>query len=285
MSNRNFNRTYTLRFGQKGSGGRIIGERNELRISFDVEKSDSKTSNTAKLSIWNLSDESIKLLESKDCVVELKAGYDGNNALIFVGNVTELSTSFDDADHETEIEASDSRTALRDANISISYAQPVSSKELYTTIANKMGVSVVFSESFKEITLDKYVYVGACKNALTQIATRCGNAWTMQNGVMQVTMPNEPVTMKGYILSKDTGLIKAPKKVKLSSDNNKEKNLSGWEVEYFLNGAIGVNDVVVLDTKNVSGYYRVKKVKMSGDNMSGDWICKATLLEIKSTSI
>jgi hypothetical protein len=56
--------------------------------------------------------------------------------------------------------------------------------------------------------------------------------------------------------------------------------LSGWEIEYFLNGAIGVNDVILLESSTANGYYRVHKVTFDGDNLEGDWTCTAQLLEI-----
>ena len=53
-------------------------------------------------------------------------------------------------------------------------------------------------------------------------------------------------------------------------------------MEYFLNGAIGVNDVIQLQSSTANGYYRVYKVTVDGDNLQGDWICTAQLLEIKA---
>ena len=46
-----------------------------------------------------------------------------------------------------------------------------------------------------------------------------------------------------------------------------------------MNAAIGVNDYIELDSKYVSGYFVVKKVKISGDNRQGDWICTAQVLK------
>ena len=52
-------------------------------------------------------------------------------------------------------------------------------------------------------------------------------------------------------------------------------------MKYFLNGAIGVNDTVQLKSDRASGYFRVHKVTIDGDNMEGDWICTAQLVRIK----
>ena len=54
-------------------------------------------------------------------------------------------------------------------------------------------------------------------------------------------------------------------------------------MEYLLNGAIGVKDIVELRSKTVSGYFLVHKVTIDGDNMNGDWMCTAQLLKIPET--
>ena len=54
----NFNRQYRLAAGKAGSTGFEIGSgKRPLHVSFSVEKADTNSQNTAKVTIWNLSDE------------------------------------------------------------------------------------------------------------------------------------------------------------------------------------------------------------------------------------
>ncbi len=54
----NFDRQYRLAAGKAGSTGFEIGSgKRPLHISFSVEKADTNSQNTAKVTIWNLSDE------------------------------------------------------------------------------------------------------------------------------------------------------------------------------------------------------------------------------------
>ena len=69
-----------------------------LHVSFSVEKSSEESPNDAKVQIWNLSKQNLSILESKDCIVELKAGYGNNRSLILVGNVSSAITTLDNAD-------------------------------------------------------------------------------------------------------------------------------------------------------------------------------------------
>lgn len=288
MSETNFLRKYTLKCGQKGKKGFEIGNVKDtvapaLHVSFSIEKSDAENPNTAKIQIWNLSDRNLKLLDTKDCIVELKAGYGGNTALILAGNIVSATTVPDNADRMTELEVMDGQVALRDTVISLSLNGPVNCKDVYLQIASKMGLSIVFSGdlSFKKMPKG-FSYVGKAKNALQKIAKYCKHKWTIQNQVIQITLPGRPVSTRSYLLDKSTGLLGAPKRITLGSEGGDEPQRTGWEVQYFLNGAIGVNNIVQLRSSNISGYFRVHKVTFDGDNLEGDWICTAQLLLIKA---
>ena len=185
----------------------------------------------------------------------------------------------------TEIEVADGRVALRDTNISLSMNGAVNSKDLYERVASRMGLSITFAKDLSFVTFPNgYSFVGKGRNALQKAADANGHKWSIQNGVIQVTLPGRPVHTQGYLLNSDSGLISVPKRVLISQSDTNADSLSGWEVEYFLNGAIGVNDVVQLESRAASGYYRVHKVTMDGDNMVGDWVCVAQLLEIQAAA-
>lgn len=283
MANENFMRRYTLKAGQKGKKGFEIGNiknasQEALHISFSIEKSTAKNPNDAKVQIWNLSPKSLSVLEGKDCIIELKAGYGNSTALVLVGNVSSVITTMDNADRMTELQVVDGLAALRDAVISVSVNGKVNCKDVYRKIAASMGVSIMFAKDLSFKTLPNgFSYAGKAKNALQKIAKCCGHKWTIQNGVLQIMLPGRPVSTKGYLLTGDTGLIGVPKKISIGSGKEEK---TGWEVEYFLNGAINVNDVVELRSSAANGYFLVHKVTIDGDNMEGDWVCSAQLLKI-----
>lgn len=105
---KNFDRQYRLAAGKAGSTGFEIGSgKRPLHVSFSVEKADTNSQNTAKVTIWNLSDEHLAELSKNDCVVVLHAGYGDTRPLIFTGVVTFATTKADGADRSTEIELVD----------------------------------------------------------------------------------------------------------------------------------------------------------------------------------
>lgn len=280
----NWIRAYQLSAGQVGEIG--FGT-NELHIQFSVEKSDVASPNTAKISIWNLNPAHKAALEEKDCIVTLNAGYRGNTPMVLTGTVTNVVTEDDGADQKTTVDVLDGRKELRDSYVTLGYLQSTDSKLILQDAAGQMGLPITFSPGASFKPLESYSYVGLAKNVLDKVCASNNLTWTIQNGVIQVTKPNEPISTVAHLISPQTGLIGSPKKLTQSEKNSgsaeenssKNKAQAGWEIRYFLNAAIGVNDLVQLQSKAASGIFRVKSVKMQGDNMAGDWICIAKVVE------
>ena len=285
----NFLRRYVLKAGKMGRQGFEIGKTSEkephaLHISFSIEKSETETSNTAKVQVWNLSPSNLKVLDTKDCVIELQAGYQDHIALVLAGNVVTSTTSLDGADQLTEIEVVDGRVALRDTYISVSYKKKTNCKTIFDYIAKEMGVAVVYSKGCKFKNLPKgFSYVGAAKNALKKLCKTCGLSWSIQNEILHIRRPNETISTRAYVISEETGLLDVPKRITLSEETSsgKKKDRVGYEIRYLMNGAIGVNDCIKLESKSVKGNFRIYKLTIDGDNLEGEWTCTAQIIEVK----
>lgn len=278
---KNWIRTYTLKAGSFVIGNTKSMDQETLHISFSVEKSGAESANTAKVQIWNLSDQNLKTLEEKDCAVELKAGYGNNNTLLLAGNAAYVVTVADNADRMTELTVVDGRVALRDTNVKISLNGVVGSKTVYGIAASKMGLSIKYAPGlkFKKIP-NGYSFVGKARTVLDKMARCCGHTWSVQNGIIHVIADGKPVSTQGYLLSHETGLIGVPKRIAISKGGKSKKEQAGYEVQYFLNGAIGINDTVKIKTDSVNGHFRIHKVVHDGDNMEGDWVSTAQVIQI-----
>lgn len=278
----NWDRQYRLSAGQAGSKGFEIGSGTRpLHISFSIEKADTESSNTAKVSIWNLNAEHLAELNKDDCVVVLKAGYGSVMPLIFTGVVTFASTKTDGSDVLTEVELVDNRVELRDTYVSVGYTGKVNSKTVIQDVANQMGLTVSFSynATFKDVS-NGYSYVGAAKGVLSKMCTINGHTWSVNNGVLQIKKSGDTMSREVYELSSSTGLINTPTRVQISDSDGSDTTQYGWDVEYLMNAAITVDDYVYLNSKSVRGYFRVYSVQIEGDNMEGSWTCTARLLEV-----
>lgn len=286
----NFDRQYRMAAGPAGMTGFEIGATSSeqpvpLHIEFSLQKSDLSTQNTGKLSVWNLSPEHLSILSKSDCALSLRAGYGSRISLIFAGIVSYIKTSLDGADRKTEIEVIDSLIEVRDTYVSVSYNGVTNWKTIFDDVGAQMGVAVsyAYNAEFADVS-NGFSFVGPAKNIITKGCDCCDLDWSIQNGVLQIKKPGDVMSREVYVLSPDTGLINIPARVSLEKSSSKKSESTekkiGWEVEYLLNGAINIDDYVRLESKYVTGYFRVSKLEISGDNQSGDWFCKAQLLEV-----
>ena len=286
-----FDRQYRFSAG-RGANGFEVGKTTPesptaLRINFSIEKADTETPNSARISLWNLSKPQLAILNETDCQVVLRAGYDNTMPLIFVGTISYAYTELDGADRETVIEAVDGRVELRDSFVSLSYSGSINSKTIIQAIAVNMGVTVTFSHNARFYDFPNgFSYVGSARTALDKACSSSGLQWQIQNGILQIKNKNDVMARNAYVLSADSGLIGIPKKVMISSDGfttdvegGGDEVRPGYEVEYFLNGAIGISDFVRLESKVATGYFRVYTIEMKGDNIDGDWTATARLIE------
>lgn len=280
----NFDRQYRLSVGQSGASGFEIGsDDTPLHISFSIQKSDLETQNTAKITVWNLNPQHLAALNKKDCVVSLKAGYGNRLSLIFAGIVSFVSTTMDSADQKTEIEVVDNLVEIRDTYVSIAYQGVVSWKTIIDDISNQMGVAISYSYNAAFVDIQNgFSFVGQAKNILKKGCECCGLSWSLQNGVLQIKKPGDVMSKEVYVLNADSGLIGHPERVAIEDSTSEGKKEYGWDVTYFLNAAIHIDDFVKLESKSITGYFRVYSTIAEGDNVSGDWICKSRLLEVKA---
>jgi hypothetical protein len=282
----NFNRQYRLAAGPAGGSGFEVGETSDsqpvaLHVSFSFQKSDLETQNTGKVEIWNLNKSELAVLDSNNCCLSLRAGYGSRLSLIFTGIVSYASTTLDGADRKTEIEVVDNLIEIRDTYVSVSYNGTVNWKTIFDDVAAQMGVAISYSYNAEFVDIaNGFSYVGKARDIFTKGCNCCNLSWSLQNGVAQVKKPGDVMSKEVYVLSPETGLLGIPARAVVTQDEDTGTNTMGWDVEYFLNGAINIDDYVKLESDTVTGYFRVYSLEITGDNVSGDWMCTARLLEV-----
>lgn len=280
---KNFDRQYRMSAGPPGSVGFEIGGTSPyaLHISFSVQKQDLESSNTAKVQVWNLNKQNLATLEAENCFLLLKAGYGNTLPVILSGTVSHTSTRKDGSDMLTEIEVVDGLMEVRDTWVSMSYAGLVNTKKILDDTAAQMGLTVTYSynATFADIP-NGFSFVGQAKNALSKACAVSGLEWSIQNGVLQIKKPGDVMNREVYVIGPETGLIEIPERVQISSSDDAGTPQMGYDLVYLLNGAIGVGDYVQVQSKYLTGFFRVYSLEIDGDNLSGAWQCKARVLEV-----
>lgn len=282
----NFDRQYRILAGPAGGSGFTIGDTDggkaaPLHINFALQRSDLCSANTGRVTIWNLNDAHLAILNKENCVVSVKAGYGERIGHIFTGFVTCAYTSMDGADRMTEIDIADHLIQLRETYVTVSYKGTVSWKTIVDDTAAKLGVAVLYAHdvTFSSVT-NGFSFVGPAREILNKAVASNGLAWNLQNGVLHIKRANGTMNLSGYLISAETGMIGLPVRFREAATEEGQSDIVGWEVTYLMNGSINIGDYVRLESKMVKGYFGVYTIEYSGDNLAGDWYCKARLVEV-----
>lgn len=285
-------RTYKVDFPELGYAV------DKLRVSFEVNKDLTEESNKASVKIYNLAPENRAKLEKPDVKMNLYAGYEGNTGAvqIFSGTTTQAVTSDTGADVETELRFSDGQINLRDSVISIAFPPGTSGESVLREIANQMGLAVQLGENVQFAACPGgFSFVGYGRNALTEICGASGLTWSVQNGILQVILAGGSTGVRGLVFAPDSGLIGSPRRIvkanpkedtatpkrtrKRKAGKEKPEKQAGWSITTLLAPTVIPGDLVKVESRMVTGWFRVEAIRHRGDSHGGDWTSEMDLIE------
>lgn len=275
---------------------------NNLHIGFSIEKDTTKESNKAKLEIYNLSEATRKKVETADTEVEIYAGYEraGGAILAFKGTVTYGFTRDAGTDCITTLDLADGTVALRDSYCSLSYAPGTSAKTIIQRCANEMGVPVVYGDEVGELESYKngFSFIGQAKNALTEICDALGLSWSIQNNILNIILAGGTSTNRGLVFSPQSGLVGVPERIvqaeyksnksnpkkaqKEKAKKNDPRKKAGWKINTLLVPSVNPADMVKVESKWITGWFRVEKVSHRGDYNGTNWGSAMELIEVQN---
>jgi len=283
-----FNRLITIEVGVRGQESAL--EISQLRISFKINKTLEHSSNSATISIYNLSENTRTLLKEVFNSIIIKAGYaDGaGTKLAFIGDITESTTKRQGANLVTTISAGDSLKVLQNTKFNQSYSEGVSGYQILNDIVDALGLPVKLTDRLKKVIQKKgkkfangYSANGNAKEQLTKLAKQLNLEWSFQNGTIKLLEKEETDDSPIIVLARSTGLIGLPERItdlKLKSETDKkvkkgskEKDIKrkGWKLTSLLMADIEPGGQVLVDAQELgveSGIYRTEEVEHSGDN-------------------
>ncbi|MCK4522421.1 MAG: hypothetical protein KAU20_07650, partial [Nanoarchaeota archaeon] len=168
----------------------------DLRVLFDINKSlDKKKTNTAQIQIYNLKETHRKKINQIDNVIGLEAGYkdENNRALIFKGNITDVSFDATGGDHITTINAGDGDKAFKEVKFTKSYVAGTSAEQIFNDVINQFGLPKKLTERIKEQLTKKgsqyanaFSAAGRAKDILNKITGKLGYEWSIQDTNLKV---------------------------------------------------------------------------------------------------
>jgi hypothetical protein len=276
-----------------GDGLELAG----LDVSFEVESSLAREPNTCSVKVYNLSPEHRRRLDSSAMLpVRVEAGYYQAMTVLFDGDVRvaesrlraashrqaqsrlgALAQTVDLVDIVTEIEAEDGGRAWREATVTRSFGPGTPISEVLGACVDALGVGrgnldeldseALYNGGDLRTFAEGTVLSGQARREVDRIVRSCGMTWSVQGGAFQLMRAGQALATRATLLNSGTGLVGSP-----------AVDAEGYvTATSLLNGNLYPGRPVVLQSREVEGSYKVKKVRHYGETSGADWSSEVTL--------
>lgn len=226
------------------SGSNFDGlDLSELRIKFSVKRSDTMTPNTADIYVYNLEEQTALRIRKEFTRVTLQAGYEGNEGVIFQGNIKQVIIGRESAtDTFINIVAGDGDRAYNFAIVNTTLAKGSSQLDQVNAAATAMAPKGVTAGHIGDMPPEKLprgkVMYGNARTYLRDVAQSSKKTWSIQDGKitfvgLKAYLPGEQV-----VLTSETGMIGTP-----------QQTNDGVNIKCLLNPRIKISGRVHIDSK------------------------------------
>lgn len=249
-------------------------EVSNLDIAFSVTKTLKPEPNTAEIRITNLSPDHRKTIQTpKRLPVRLEAGYIGNLASLYLGEMRSSESVIAGPDVITTLTSADSEDPLRKARLNVPIGAGHGADKVMFLLVDALGVNAgnaqqmvntLKSRGSAAVYGKRGVISGHVKDELNDLCRSAGIEWSIQDGKMQFLDLNQPTDALAVKLSSETGLIGSP-----TVDN---KGLA--ECTCLLIPQLTPGRKVSFETPSLQGGYRIIRVEYSGDTFGNEWTAK-----------
>lgn len=251
---------------------------NALEIVFDINFSNAKEPDISSVTIYNLSDSSINDIRDQSYII-VAAGYKelGNKSNIAEGSIEDVAVSYSGMDKVCKISFSDGGKPWRVRELNKAYAEGTKASQIMRDLAIVMGYEIVEITPKDDITyrLGKTIK-GYASKSLEALA-RDTKSKMFVNKNRLVIRDEARAYDTGFILRSDSGLIGLPTLNKNDSGDkindraytkdkkqNKDAKKS-WHIVSLLNPRLETDSIIKVESKTLSGTYRVVSGKHTKD--------------------
>lgn len=237
-----FNRVCSLVVSQGTKGIDL----SDFRIKFMVKRSESAVPNTADIYVYNVDEETAFKLRSKEFTkVFLKAGYPGNEGIIFSGNIRQAIVGRESAiDTFVNLICGDGDQAYVFSVINKTLGKGSKPMDQVTEAINSMSSRGVTAGQLGTLPLTSLprgkVMFGNSRKYLKNIAGTYLRSWSIQDGKVVFVYNTSYLPGSQVQISATTGMIGTP-----------QQTTDGVDVKCLLNPNIQVSQRVHIDNNSI----------------------------------
>jgi hypothetical protein len=274
-----YNRNYKLVIGDARTTDAL--EITDLQVSFDISKSSDNTSrtNSASIEVTNLSDNSLKILQTDYPAALFYVGYQDDLKLLFGGQVVNVRTRKSGTDRVTQLLMGSGYNELNHSTI----AKVVPANKTVKDIADEIAKSipnvsrVVFNgTNLNNKVIKGYPISGTVREALDKLSEAYKLEWRLDSDVLYVNdkdrAENEDFG-NAYVVSPESGLIEIPYYTSgdITRDSSDSVKKQGVQFTMLINPDVYPGQIIKLEDTDIVGWFKVDDVRYSGSYRNGTW--------------
>lgn len=264
-------------------------EVSNLRVAFSVFKSESWSTNTANIRIYNISESKRNLLNSYGDQVTLNAGYrqETGAQVLFRGNTSLVSHIFAEPEIITVLDCGDGEKSLNLILAKASFGENTPVRQVIEYYAGVLGLNIAeFSVTDNLVYALGHQFSGIAKDGLDKACKAIGLVWSVQNNNLVILLQGVGSSKPPVEINPNTGMIGVPQRytdrrqfLYRALPKNGGAPKPGWKVRTLLRPDILPGDRIRLRSNRVDidGIFYVISIRHEGDNFGPQF---ESLLEV-----
>lgn len=230
----------------------------ELDCEFDIPFDDDTEANEAEILIYNLTDETLQRIQEGNPVT-VTAGYQEDTGVIFSGFISKKCTRYSGVDKVTQIFALDSEDRREREIENIAYQANTAASAILNDLLARLGLPVAaFAPKRDYVYKDGKTISGGLMENIRKQALVCGVSAYICKGQVYVRSILEGDSLD-FTLSSDTGLLELSEFEEELTAEDFSDTVHGYEVKMLLQHRIQTGSILHIQSKNVTGDFRVRE--------------------------
>ena len=265
-----YHHTVTIKIGD------ITIDNEELDCEFDIPFDDDTEADEAEIIVYNISDTTIQNIK-RDAQISVTAGYGDDTGIIFSGIISKVRSYYSGNDRVTEIYAID-QAVLKERELkSKSYAKGTKASKILQDLISQVGIPVaVFAPKRDHTYKDKSTVDGGLMENIRKYAKVCGVSAYICKGQIYVRHILDGDGLD-FTLSSDTGLLSLSEFEEEQTAEDFKDTVKGYEMTMLLQHRITTASLIHVQSRNVTGVYRVREGSHTYDGT--DFLTKVKAIE------
>ncbi len=249
-----------------------------LRIDFNINKSEKGASSDSEISIYNLNEFTRKKILSEFKGLELKAGYGKAETILFSGYLRKAYTKKQGPDIVLNITAGEGDLDFKLKTINKTYQNTTLQEILEDLVSNFDNLKVNLFKGFDNIKITNrpIVLSGSILDSINKLSKRYAFKWNLSNNNINFRTENS-FFGENYFIDVNSGMINIPE---LSEDglitinsllypNLNLGNLIKVKSKFLEEIELANNNSKSSETEGASGIYLIEQLSHRGSSYSG----------------